>query len=72
MVEPGCFWQQFCSPLSNQWYHLAVNRKGSLYTTFVNGVAGIVSFNRFYTIPNAGVPLTIGQAEGFYINGSLD
>ena len=59
------------TPVLNRWYHLAVKRKGSLYTTFINGVAGTSSTD-FNTIPNAGVPLTIGQAEGFYINGALD
>ena len=59
------------SPAINTWYHLAVERKNNVYTIYTNGVAGVSEFNST-VIPNASVPLTIGQAEGFYLNGKMD
>ena len=59
------------TPDLNTWYHLAVTRSGNTYTVYVNGVAaGWDTCAR--TIPGSGAPLMIGQAEGFYFNGSLD
>jgi hypothetical protein len=59
------------TPDLNTWYHLAVTRSGDTFTAYVNGVAaGSDTCDR--AIPNAAAPLMIGQAEGFYFNGSLD
>jgi hypothetical protein len=53
-------------------YHLAITRRGSLYTIFVDGVPG-GSATDTRPIPNASAPLTIGQAEGIgYVDGCLD
>ena len=58
-------------PDPGAWYHLALTRSGDTYTVYVNGVAaGSDTCDR--AIPNADVPLMIGQAEGFYFNGQLD
>ena len=57
--------------VTNQWYHLAVTRAGDLYTIYVNGVA-VGTQTDSNVIPDPGVPLTIGQAEGFYFTGLLD
>jgi hypothetical protein len=59
------------SPNANQWYHLAVERNGSLYTIYVNGVA-VGSDSNANVIPDQATPLTIGEAEGDYFNGLLD
>jgi hypothetical protein len=58
-------------PVVNQWYHLAVTRNGDLYTIYENGVA-VGSQTDSNVIPDPGVPLTIGEAEGFYFSGRLD
>jgi alpha-tubulin suppressor-like RCC1 family protein/subtilisin-like proprotein convertase family protein len=59
------------TPVVNQWYHLAIERRGSLFTTYINGVAG-GSTTDAKPIPDTNAPLTIGQAEGFYMNGLED
>lgn len=60
------------SPVVGQWYHLAVTRRGTLWTIYVNGVAAGAEVNPV-TIPNANAPLTIGQGENLgYVDGRLD
>ena len=60
------------APNPGQWYHLAVVRRGSTYTIYVNGVPG-GSADSTDPIPNAGAPLTIGQAENIgFMTGRLD
>lgn len=59
------------TPVTNQWYHLAVVRSGSVFTMFRDGVA-IGSETNSMAIPNPSAPLTIGRAEDFYFNGRLD
>ena len=59
------------APVLDQWYHLAVTRDGDLYTIYTNGLAA-GSQTDTNTIPDPEVPLTIGEAEGFYFDGQLD
>lgn len=60
------------SPVVGQWYHLAVTKRGTLFTIFVNGVA-VGSEISTSPIANANAPLTIGQAENIgFMNGRLD
>jgi len=59
------------TPVTNQWYHMAVTRNGNLYTIYTNGVA-IGSQTDTTTIPDANAPLEIGGGEGFFFNGRLD
>src|SRR6185437_7055465 len=60
------------SPVVGQWYHLAVTKRGTLFTIFVNGIA-VGSEISNSPIANANAPLTIGQAENIgFMNGRLD
>jgi len=60
------------SPVVGQWYHLAVTKRGTLFTIFVNGIA-VGSEVSSSPIANANAPLTIGQAENIgFMNGRLD
>lgn len=53
------------------WYHVAVTREGSTYKLFIDGV-NVVTDVDANTIPDPGVPLTIGGAEGLNIDGMID
>lgn len=60
------------SPIVHQWYHLAVIRDGSTYTIFVDGTS-VGSYTNTDAVPDANVPLTIGQSEGnFFMHGRID
>jgi len=60
------------SPVVGQWYHLAVSRKGSLYSIYADGVLLETAINED-SVPDASAALTIGQAESLgYMNGRLD
>lgn len=57
---------------NNQWYHVALTRQGTAFMYYLNGSLLSTTSNSV-SIPPAGVPLTIGSAEGgFYFNGMLD
>jgi hypothetical protein len=59
-------------PAIDQWYYLALNRQGSIYTIYVDGVPASSEISGD-AIPNVSAPLTIGQFEGFcYMDGLLD
>jgi|GEM_PF-2702100 len=60
------------SPTLSQWYHLAVSRKGSVYSIYIDGVfAKSATESHAIAIPNS--PIAIGQAEGLgYMSGRLD
>jgi len=59
-------------PIVGQWYHLALTKRGTLFTIFVNGIA-VGSEISTSPIANANAPLTIGQAENIgFMNGRLD
>ncbi len=57
---------------SNQWHHVAVTRSGSTFTLYADGAVSSTATS-FVNIPNSGVPLTLGSAEGqFFLNGAED
>ena len=60
------------SPNVGQWYHLAIVRRGSTWTIFVDGLPG-GSATDDRAVPNASVSMTIGQAENLgFFTGRLD
>lgn len=58
-------------PEVGRWYHLAVRRRGTTYTIYVDGAA-VSKDDNTLPIPAANAPLTIGQAEGLFVEGTLD
>jgi hypothetical protein len=59
------------SPITNQWYHLALTKAGGLYHIYVNGIQGSSQTNNL-PVPVANAPLTIGQAQDLFMDGLLD
>lgn len=60
------------SPNAGQWYHIALARKGSAWTFYVNGFV-IGTDTESVIVPSMTAPLTIGNAEGgFNFNGLMD
>jgi hypothetical protein len=59
------------SIVSNQWYHLAVTRESGAFRIYNNGVQVSAETNSL-AVPLVSAPLTIGQVDGFYMNGLLD
>jgi len=59
------------SPTLYQWYHLSVTRSGNIYTIYINGISAGSETNDV-VIPNPNAPLTIGQGEGFFLDGLID
>lgn len=58
-------------PETSRWYHLSVSRDKTTYILYVDGVAVSKEDNRL-PLPAASAPLTIGQAEGLYVEGTID
>ncbi len=59
------------TPQVGKWYHLAVTRSENGYNTYVDGFCVATDSNRA-PVPTAEAPLTIGQAEGLYVEGLID
>ncbi len=60
------------SPSLNQWHHLAITRSGNNFTLYADGVV-VSRMTSSVVIPDAGVPLTFGSAEGaYFLNGAED
>jgi len=59
------------SPLLGRWYHVAVTRGGITYALYIDGVQ-VATDTSTFVIPDPNFPLTIGRAEGFLLNGSVD
>ena len=58
-------------PATGTWYHLAITRSGSTYNLYIDGV-NVKTDTNTDAIPNPNAFLTIGQAEGIFINAKLD
>ena len=59
------------NPVTGQWYHLAVTRSGSTYKLYINGSL-VATDTSPEEIPDPTVPLTIGRAEAFTLQGMID
>ena len=62
------------SPIVGQWYHLAVTKRGTLFTIYVNGAPTGTEISTS-PIANPNAPLIIGQSNepfGGFMNGFLD
>ena len=67
IVGSGAF-----TPVLNHWHHVAVTRKGSLFSFYVDGVLNS-SATSSAPIPSINAPITIGQAEGgYFLDGMED
>jgi hypothetical protein len=58
-------------PETGKWYHLAVTRRASLHSIYIDGLL-VSTDNNPLPIPTAKAPLTIGQAEELYVEGVID
>ena len=58
-------------PNPGQWYHVAVTRTVDAYALYIDGIQVATGTNP-NTIPDPNVPLTIGEAEGFFFDGLID
>ncbi len=54
-----------------QWHHLAVTRDGEVFRIYVDG-ACVSEATHGLPLPDAKAPLTIGQAEGLFVEGVID
>jgi hypothetical protein len=59
------------NPATNEWYHFAVTRAGTVFRVYANG-AQVSAQTNSVAIPAADAPVTIGQAQGLFMSGSLD
>ena len=59
------------NPNRGQWYHTALTRNGDVYTLYINGL-NVATRTNSSTIPNPQAEFTIGKAEAFFFNGSID
>ncbi|HEY3857868.1 MAG TPA: LamG-like jellyroll fold domain-containing protein, partial [Verrucomicrobiae bacterium] len=59
------------NPQTNQWYHLALTRGGAALQIYIDG-AQVFEETNSLAIPAANAPLTIGQADGFFMQGLMD
>ncbi len=70
-LAPTALAQATFGPITNQWYHLALTMEKGVYHCYLNG-AQVSAETNGVPVPTANAPLTIGQAQGFYMNGLLD
>lgn len=67
-VDPVVYpWQ----PNLGQWYHVAITRSGSDYSLYIDG-ALVITEQDSNPIADPSVPLRIGRAEEFFLNGLID
>ncbi len=59
------------NPATGQWYHLAVTRSGDTYRLYIDGSL-VATDTSSEELPDPSVPLTIGRAEAFKLNGAID
>ncbi len=59
-------------PNIGEWYHLAITRSESNYSLYIDGNK-VITETETNTIPDANVPLSIGQSEfQYFFNGLID
>lgn len=58
-------------PEVGRWYHMAVTRQENTYKIYLDG-ACVSTANNPMPVPPANAPLTIGQAEELYVEGTVD
>jgi Concanavalin A-like lectin/glucanases superfamily len=56
---------------ANQWYHLGLTKADAVFQLYVNGSLVSAETNSL-AVPGANAPLTLGQAQGLFLNGLLD
>ena len=56
---------------TNRWYHVALTKAGTAYVIYLNGSQVSAETNSL-PVPVADAPLTIGQAQGLFMDGLLD
>jgi hypothetical protein len=59
------------APQTNQWRHLGLTKADGVFRIFEDGAVVSVATNSL-TIPSAVAPLTVGQAEDFFMPGLMD
>jgi hypothetical protein len=70
-IGPHFLAQAAFAPQTNQWYHLALTRSGPVFRLYVNGTQ-VVAETNILAIPAANAPLTVGQADDFFMQGLMD
>jgi hypothetical protein len=63
--------QSAFAPETNQWYHIGLTRASGVLAIYANG-ARVSTATNDLAIPTADAPLTIGQAEDFFMKGLMD
>ena len=59
-------------PEIGRWYHLAVTRQGSTYRIYIDGILKSEEEDS-NVIPDANIPLSLGQSEGqYFFHGLID
>lgn len=59
------------NPILGRWYHVAVTRRGINYSLYIDG-AQVATDTSTFSIPDPVVPLTIGRAEAYTLDGLID
>ncbi|MBI4544769.1 MAG: PKD domain-containing protein [Gemmatimonadetes bacterium] len=59
------------SPAAGRWYHVAVSRSGNTFRLHIDG-SEVATATSSISIPDPAFPLTIGRAEGAFLNGWID
>ena len=59
------------NPILGRWYHVALTRSGINYALYIDGVQ-VATDTSTFSIPDPVLPLTIGSAEAYTLNGLID
>jgi hypothetical protein len=68
---PHFFAPAVVSLTTNRWYHVALTKAGAAYRIYLNGSQVSAETNSL-PVPIADAPLTLGQAQGLFMEGLLD
>jgi hypothetical protein len=60
------------NPTVDEWHFVAITRRGSNYSLYIDSGSPTKSATDANPIPVASVPLTIGRAEAFQFPGQID